>query len=199
VQLGVSAVAELASALSEHARVCPANAEVARRMRSLLEQAGAFSRNHVAPGHFTASAFVLCPERRRVLLIHHQKLGRWLQPGGHIEASDETLLGAARREVVEETGVVTGPALGDGIFDVDIHHIPASPKDGAHLHFDVRYAFGTEGAVADGAELVASPEVLGARWVELDAVPRLTDEESVLRCVERLRAFASSARPASPG
>jgi 8-oxo-dGTP pyrophosphatase MutT (NUDIX family) len=130
---------------------------------------------------------VLCPERRHVLLVHHQKLRRWLQPGGHVEPTDPTLLDAARREVAEETGIVPGALLGDGIFDVDIHPIPASPKDGAHLHFDVRYAFV---AGVEGLALTASPEVLGARWVELDAVPRLTDEESVLRCIERLRAFA---------
>jgi 8-oxo-dGTP pyrophosphatase MutT (NUDIX family) len=184
--LDAAGLEEQTSALQEHARVVPANAEVVRRMLELLARPGAvFSRSHVAPGHFTASAFVLCPERRRVLLIHHQKLGRWLQPGGHVEAADESLLAAARREVAEETGIVAGPLLGSGIFDVDIHSIPASAKDGAHLHFDVRFALATE-----ALELSASPEVLGARWVELEAVSRLTDEESVLRCVERLRGLA---------
>jgi hypothetical protein len=84
--------------------------------------------------------------------------------------------------VLEETGVAVGPRTGDGVFDVDIHVIPASPKDQAHLHFDVRYAF-----TAESDRLLCSPEVLGARWVELDAVASLTDEDSVLRCVERLR------------
>ena len=160
-------------------------------MLELLEGAGEpFSRQNVAPGHFTASAFVLCPERRRVLLVHHQKLSRWLQPGGHVEASDVDLASAARREVNEETGVSVGPPLGDGIFDVDVHPIPQNPKEGAHQHFDVRYAF-----VALADHLDASPEVLGARWVELADVARLTDEDSVLRCVERLRsALAQGAR-----
>ena len=175
--------------LAQHARARPESADVVRRMLELLDGHGEpFSRHHLAPGHFTASAFVLCPERRRVLLVHHQKLGRWLQPGGHVEPGDSDLIAAARREAAEETGIVSGPQLGPGIFDVDIHAIAASLKDGAHLHFDVRYAF-----VAERAELSASPEVLAARWVELDAVSRFTNEDSVLRCTERLRAFASPA------
>ncbi len=40
----------------------------------------------------------------RVLLHRHRRLGRWLPPGGHIEA-DELPDEAAVREVAEETGV----------------------------------------------------------------------------------------------
>ena len=182
---GVMPVSERAKldarALDEHARACPANAAVVARMRELLAASDPFSRRHGVPGHFTASAFVLCPERRRVLLIHHSKLGRWLQPGGHVESDDADLAAAARREVSEETGVdVEGPF--GGIFDVDIHDIPATSKDAAHQHFDVRYAF-----VARSERIAASPEVLGARWVELADVAQLTEEDSVLRCTERLR------------
>jgi 8-oxo-dGTP pyrophosphatase MutT (NUDIX family) len=151
-------------------------------MRQLLAARGeAFSRRNTQPGHFTASAFVLCPERRRVLLIHHQKLARWVQPGGHIEPDDIDLAAAARREASEETGVVIEGPFG-GIFDVDIHDIPANAKDAAHQHFDVRYAF-----LARSDRLQASQEVLAARWVELSAVAVLSDERSVLRCTERLR------------
>ena len=35
------------------------------------------------PLHFTASALVVHPETQRVLLRWHNKLGRWLQVGGH--------------------------------------------------------------------------------------------------------------------
>lgn len=172
----------LAPALDEHALAYPESAVVVARMRQLLLVPGdPFSGRHTAPGHFTASAFVLCPERRRVLLIHHRKLGRWLQPGGHIEPADADLVAAARREVIEETGVAVEAASG-GIFDVDIHDIPANAKDAAHQHFDVRYAF-----IACSDRLEASPEELGARWVELSAVALLSDEVSVLRCTERLR------------
>jgi 8-oxo-dGTP pyrophosphatase MutT (NUDIX family) len=169
--------------LEEHAAAWPESSNVVARMLELSGRAeDPFSSRHVEPGHFTASAFVLCPGRRRVLLVHHRKLGRWLQPGGHIESSDPDLVSAARREVLEETGVAVGPCIGGGVFDVDIHAIPASSKHQAHLHFDVRYAF-----TAESDRLLCSPEVLDARWVELEAVARLTNEDSVLRCIERLR------------
>ena len=69
------------------------------RMVELTEREAACERSHFAPGHFTASAFVLSPDRRELILIHHKKLGIWVQPGGHVETSDEDLLSAARREV----------------------------------------------------------------------------------------------------
>jgi hypothetical protein len=46
----------------------------------------------------------------------------------------------------------------------------------------VRYAF-----QAQTLELTVSSEVRAARWVELGAVLELNPEESVIRCVERLR------------
>jgi hypothetical protein len=67
---------------------------------------------------------------------------------------------------------------------VDVHPIPASGKEGAHHHYDVRYAF-----VATDDRLDPSREVLEARWVELSKVEALTSEESVLRCVRALSAL----------
>jgi len=179
--------AALRSQLEEYRARDVERASVADRMLALLELPGAFSREHLDPGHFTASAFVLSPERGRLLLVHHAKLERWLQPGGHVEAGDSSLLEAARREVLEETGVGGLVPLGDRVFDVDVHDIPSRPKEAAHRHFDVRFAF-----VAESEKLVASEEVRAARWVELPAVAQLNPEESVVRCVKRL--MASRAR-----
>jgi 8-oxo-dGTP pyrophosphatase MutT (NUDIX family) len=159
----------------------PERAAVVARLRALLNAPGdGFSRRHLDPGHFTASAFVICPERRRLLMIRHPKLGRWLQPGGHIEASDPSCCAAAQREVQEETGVAELELLEPGIFDVDVHAIPANSKEGAHAHFDVRYAF-----AARSTRLRVS-EVKAARWVELPEVAALNDEESIARCVRGL-------------
>jgi 8-oxo-dGTP pyrophosphatase MutT (NUDIX family) len=181
----------LAAELEAYGQQQPERRAVIEQMLDLLRQPGdAFSRTHLDPGHFTASAFVVCPERRRLLLIRHPKLGRWLQPGGHIEPGDVSCLAAAQREVREETGVAQLVPLGmrgvpaglpEGIFDVDVHSIPANPREGAHAHFDVRYAF-----EARTAQLTVSDEVKAARWVELEAVAALNDEESIARPVRAL-------------
>ena len=52
--------------------------------------------------HFTATTFVVCQDK--VLLHLHKKLGIWLPAGGHIDR-DELPEEAARREVLEETGL----------------------------------------------------------------------------------------------
>lgn len=51
---------------------------------------------------FVASTYIV--DDGRVLLLRHTKLGKWLQPGGHIE-DGETPDEAAKREAEEETGI----------------------------------------------------------------------------------------------
>jgi 8-oxo-dGTP pyrophosphatase MutT (NUDIX family) len=175
----------LAAELRDHARERPERGPVVAQLLGLLEQPGdVFARGHLEPGHFTASAFVLCPESSRLLLIRHPKLGRWLQPGGHIEAGDLGCLAAARREAEEETGATALELLQPGIFDVDVHEIPGNSREGPHAHFDVRYAFR-----APSSLLRAGSEVKEARWVELDGVAALNDEESIARPLGQLHAW----------
>ncbi|MBQ4634714.1 MAG: NUDIX domain-containing protein [Bacilli bacterium] len=53
--------------------------------------------------HFCASAFVIDPLTKKILLVFHTKFKKWVQPGGHIE-NDEYPEETVRREVFEETG-----------------------------------------------------------------------------------------------
>jgi 8-oxo-dGTP pyrophosphatase MutT (NUDIX family) len=151
-------------------------------MLELLEQGGrALQRDNYAPGHFTASAFVVDAGYEHVLLVHHRKLGRWLQPGGHVEPSDLDVLAAARREVAEETGVASLSLLREGLFDLDIHAIPTLGDQPAHLHFDLRSLFR-----ADDLELSPNDEVEDVRWVRLAELSTVSDDESVLRVAKKL-------------
>ncbi len=90
--------------------------------------------------HFTASAFVIDEAGARACLVQHAKLGRLLQPGGHVEPGDASLEAAAIREAREETALeVELHPTAPRPFDVDIHEIPERPGEPAHFHLDVRY------------------------------------------------------------
>ncbi|MDD5261626.1 MAG: NUDIX hydrolase [Methylacidiphilales bacterium] len=131
-------------------------------------------------GHLTGSAWVLDPAAKKVLLLHHAKLGKWLQPGGHADG-DPDLERVARREVFEETGLEGLELSGNGIFDVDAHWIPAWKDDPGHWHFDVRFCF-----LADSnAPLRVNAESHELAWVPLDRVGEYTQEESVRRMVRK--------------
>ena len=47
-----------------------------------------YSRSQFDPGHITASCYVI-DGGGRLLLHHHRRLNRWLQMGGHLEASEQ--------------------------------------------------------------------------------------------------------------
>lgn len=175
-----SALREL---LQAHVPVDGEEALHQQRMLALLgEQDGCFARDHFAPGHFTASAFVLSPDQGQLLLIFHSKLTRWLQPGGHLELSDVSIEDAARREVSEEVGLNHLPLVRPGIFDLDAHEIPARKSEPAHEHFDIRFVF-----VAPSLEFKAGDDALSARWFPLGEVTPDATDRSVARAVEKLR------------
>jgi 8-oxo-dGTP pyrophosphatase MutT (NUDIX family) len=150
-------------------------------MLELLERGErAFRRDEYDPGHFTASAFVLSPDRDALLLILHQKLGLWLQPGGHLEPEDGDVVAAARRELGEEVGLADAELLDSEMLDIDVHRIPPSSQP-AHRHFDVRFLFR-----AHDRRLTAQSDAVAARWVPLAEVPSATSDASVQRAIARI-------------
>ncbi|HEX6244046.1 MAG TPA: NUDIX hydrolase [Polyangiales bacterium] len=153
------------------------------RMLELCHAAGdPCGRDHFLPGHFTASAFVLSPAEDALLLILHGKLQRWLQPGGHVDATDTDLLAAARREVLEEVGMADIELLTPAPLDLDVHDIPPLRADPAHAHFDVRFLFR-----APSLEFRAGSDAKAARWVPLSQISLEISDRSVMRAVEKLR------------
>jgi coenzyme F420-0:L-glutamate ligase len=118
-----------------------------------------------APGHLTASALVVDPSRRAVLLTLHPRVGLWVQLGGHCEPGDHTLLDAAAREAREESGI-GALSFDPAPLGLDVHPITCS-LGVATRHLDVRFL-----AVApEGAEPVVSEESLDLRWFGFDDLP----------------------------
>ncbi len=128
---------DFGAALSRHAAADATQAELATEYRDFLQRGAAtFTRAHLE-GHFTGSAFVVSVDGERCLLLHHAKLQRWLQPGGHADG-DMDLAAVALREAEEETGLI-GLVVEPEIFDLDRHWIPARGDEPEHQHWDVRY------------------------------------------------------------
>ena len=143
-------------------------------------------------GHLTASAFILNNVLDKILLIHHKSLGKWLQPGGHIDTTDPNILQAAYREVFEETGIPKDQLLliktkDDTLpFDIDSHHIPANPKknEEGHYHHDFRYLFQYTGA---RDITINTEESLGYKWVDLE---QLVDDDIFGGVVAKLKSVS---------
>ncbi|MEX0171549.1 NUDIX domain-containing protein [Streptomyces sp. LMG1-1-1.1] len=140
-----------------------------------VDAAGDPSSRATLPGHITCSAVVIDPDGR-VLHVRHRGTGLLLAPGGHVEATDETLLAACVRELQEEAGIPAGAlALTQGFreapIDIDFHTIDAAPSRGepAHQHYDFRFVF--QLAVDGAPELtLQAEEVDGAAWLPFDQV-----------------------------
>jgi 8-oxo-dGTP pyrophosphatase MutT (NUDIX family) len=109
-------------------------------------------------------------------------LNKWLQPGGHAEG-EENVLNVALREAREETGVREFKVLGQGIFDLDIHPIPARKGFPDHLHYDIRFLFEAD----KNKQVTVSDESHDVAWVALDALGELTQNNpSIMRMVHKL-------------
>lgn len=138
-------------------------------------------------GHVTGSAWVVSPDRSQVLLMHHRKLDKWFQPGGHCDG-DPNVLNVAMKEATEETGVRYITPVDDRIFDVDIHLIPANAREAAHYHYDIRFLL-----EADPEEVIErNAESKEVKWVPLDQVADYNNSESILRMVRKLQQVTAS-------
>jgi len=113
-------------------------------------------------GHVTASCLAIHPIDASMVVLWHKKIGRWLQPGGHVEDSDPSVADASLRELCEETGAsVTDIQTFLGIIDIDIHPIPAHKNQPEHLHYDVRFGFvmSTSWAPGEGSQWMSAEQV----------------------------------------
>jgi 8-oxo-dGTP pyrophosphatase MutT (NUDIX family) len=121
---------------------------------------------HADPTHVTGSAIVLDADGR-VLLHRHKRLGRWLQPGGHLDPGEHPAE-AAHRETAEETGLsAVLPPGGRRLVHVAVHEGPRG-----HLHLDLRYLLTADGRATLAPGAGESPVVA---WFARDEACRRGD------------------------
>lgn len=152
------------------------------RLCRFVEQEPRCFERSLATGHITGSAWIVDHARTHVLLTHHRKLDRWLQLGGHADGETD-ILNVALREAREESGLEEVTPLSNGIFDIDVHVIPAREAEPEHLHFDVRWLLEAD----RNPSLVVSSESKDLAWVDLNELHHLSTDRSMLRMAEKLK------------
>lgn len=176
----------LVSALARHMPADEAESTDLQRILDFLARHPDPFDRRIAEGHLTGSAFVVSESGARVLLLHHRKLERWLQPGGHADPGEDSGEQVALREAREETGIgalVLHPRAPRPL-DVDVHAIPARGGHPAHLHLDLRYLV----LAPERAQLTrAETEAAALRWFRWDELASLGLDAGLRRGLAKAR------------
>lgn len=157
---------------------CPTIQEVACKknmINFIQEHEDCFERS-LEIGHITASAWLLDKDGSKGLLMHHKKLNKWVQLGGHCDG-DSDVLAVAIKEAQEESGIQDIVPVSHDIFDIDIHLIPARGAEKEHYHYDVRFLL----RVTSDEKIMQNHESKELRWIGKDLSVLPTQQESVVR------------------
>jgi Asp-tRNA(Asn)/Glu-tRNA(Gln) amidotransferase A subunit family amidase/8-oxo-dGTP pyrophosphatase MutT (NUDIX family) len=137
----------------------------------LLEPENIFSRKNFK-GHITNGALII-NEKNEVLLIYHNILKKYFQPGGHTEEVDSLLINAGLREAIEETNIkhlepfFITKDLGLPIF-IEEQAIPENLKkdETSHFHHEHVWVFKTN---SNEIKLDLN-EVSDFKWIKLEEI-----------------------------
>jgi 8-oxo-dGTP pyrophosphatase MutT (NUDIX family) len=163
---------EIAGAVAAYLHRYPGEKALLAEPVELLARGSDFASRRNFDMHVTVGA-LLTRKDEDILLVGHRAYGIPLQPGGHLEPPDTTLIDAAIRELAEETGIdpnTVTPVSPDPVY-IEFGRVPARPQknEPAHFHLDLGYAFTTTG---DAGTLQES-EVTSVTWHPLEEAARL--------------------------
>lgn len=152
----------------------------------LRKNPDAFYRTNLL-AHMTASAWVVNPQRSKVLMVYHRLYDSWSWAGGHADG-EEDLLAVALREVREETGVQRLRPVTEEIYSLEVLTVDGHEKHGryvpSHLHLNVTYLLEAE---EDQPLRVCEAENSGVAWFSLaDALSASTEPWFVERIYKKL-------------
>ena len=144
--------------------------------------------------HFTASAWVVSPDRKQVLMAYHNLYGSWAWLGGHADG-ERDLLQVALREAEEESGLKNVRPVSPEIYSVEVLTVDGHIKRGAyvssHLHLNLTYLLEAD----EKDELFVKPdENSGVRWFSPEGAVQASSEPWIREHIyaklnEKLRSF----------
>jgi 8-oxo-dGTP pyrophosphatase MutT (NUDIX family) len=166
----IDAAASLVGALR------PADDDERRHRDAILHFLGTRSRpfDRETHDHLTAGGIVV--DGDRILVVHHRRLGLWVQPGGHIDPDDADPAAAAVREVAEETSL--GGLVAERLLDVDVHSVDCGGRSLRHL--DLRFLMR-----AGSGDPAPNDEVTAVRWVSFGELGALGADAGVRRAAAK--------------
>ena len=146
----------------------------------------AFYRSNLL-AHMTASAWVVNPQRSKVLMVYHRLYDSWSWAGGHADG-EEDLLAVALREVREETGVQRLRPVTEDIYSLEVLTVDGHEKHGryvpSHLHLNLTYLLEAE---EEQPLRICEAENSGVAWFSLaDALAASTEPWFVERIYKKL-------------
>ena len=97
--------------------------------------------------HMTASAWIVNPERTKVLMAYHNIYHSWSWLGGHADGETD-LLKVALKEAREESGIYHVKPVSEKIYSLEVLTVDGHVKRGeyvsSHLHLNVTYLLQAE-------------------------------------------------------
>ena len=156
-------------------------ADVERMRRLAAVAPDPWSRSQL-PLHFTASALVVHPASRRLLLRWHVRQDRWLGVGGHGDPGETDPLQIALREAREEAGLTDLVPWPDGsLRHAVVCRVRPSATEPEHEHADLRYLLATSNPDAITPEDEHSP----LRWVTFPEARDLLGADNLAETLDR--------------
>ena len=127
--------------------------------------------------HLTASAWVVSPDRKQVVMAYHNLYRSWAWLGGHADG-DWDLQRVAKKEVMEECGLTEVTAVSDEILSLEVLCVDGHEKRGeylsSHLHLNVTYLFEADPKLP---LRVKEDENSAVGWIDVEDIPNKSTEE----------------------
>ena len=144
-----------------------------------------WSRNNLV-GHISASAWVVNPERNKVLMAFHNIYHSWAWLGGHADG-ERDLLSVAKREAKEESGIKNLSALSVLPVDINVSQVRNHVKNDrfvpAHLHYNLTFLF----EAGENEVLNSRPdENSDVKWIGFGNIAEECKEDYMLPVYQRL-------------
>ncbi|WP_250281453.1 MULTISPECIES: NUDIX domain-containing protein [unclassified Frankia] len=154
---------------------------------ALIEGADPVTDPATMPAHVTWGAVAVTTDWR---VLHVRRLGSagWLLPAGHVDAADQSLLGAALRGLAAGAGIAANSVIPDTVhpIDIDVRVAPTDPvrEEPSHVHYDVRFVL----YVPDETVRPRSAGTVDHRWIPVWDLFGALGDKLRARCARDARA-----------